>query len=892
MFSFCRKIFFTFLMVLFGFDAQVFANSPGEFDLRRHSFAKDGPVILGDQWQVYWGKLLDPEELDKHKADEVRAFVNIIPDSLKEKFPDDPSKGKYATFRTKVYLPEQGGNYSLFIPELRSAAKVWINGELHAEIGQVAVNSEEEVHRIRPLLIDLDLDNFAFDIHVQVSSFSNIELGSTIGMQLGYSRDIHAEKRSAMVRDSFAIGAILIMGFYHLALFLLRRDRYAPLWFGLFCIMVAIRAVVRSDGLLIYQIFENPYTPLIFRLEFLGFSLPSAVMTHYVYMLYPKDIPYRVSRVVLAACLFYSGLIILTPMIVYIQILVAFQITILTFSAYYIYCLGKAVYHRRNGSILFLTGFLAIVGGTLNDILKHHGVLETPTLNHVGLFCFTLLQSIILSKRFSRAFARLEEAEHEIRHLNDGLEQIVQERTETIQVILDNVKSGFLLVDAEIKIKKGFTQSCLDIFAQDLQEGQDFLDLFDLGKRQKEHLQLAMKQAFDDRLPEIVTLSQIQKRLPVIGRQIMIQAAVVRDRQKRVQALLITLNDVTHLAQVEEQANLSKILLKIVKERKNFATVIREALLDISKMRVSVIKNKQDEIPWMLHTLKGNFASFGLEDLATWIHALEDKENITIADLEDLDQQIHQFLEQNRDVLQIDPGMVHHKSYAISEAQFEQLFHALEEQGASRELMNVCQQWLDDRKMVRFDSLVSSLHESVKRIGSQLGKEVDLRLEGGSLLIDPDRLETVIHNLIHLIRNSIDHGIEYPEERGEKPGCGLIHIKVWREYEQIYLQLSDDGQGIDAQKILLHAWNKGLITEDQKNKLSEEEILQLIFQPGFSTRPKATAISGRGVGMSAIKQCVLDLGGEIRIQTDLGQGTRFVLVLPEYHAMKDAALSA
>jgi chemotaxis protein histidine kinase CheA len=150
----------------------------------------------------------------------------------------------------------------------------------------------------------------------------------------------------------------------------------------------------------------------------------------------------------------------------------------------------------------------------------------------------------------------------------------------------------------------------------------------------------------------------------------------------------------------------------------------------------------------------------------------------------------------------------------------------------------------------------------------------------------------VIHSLIHLVRNSIDHGLEFPDERGDKAETGSIFIRVRRDEKTFHIEAGDDGRGINPELIRKVAMSKGLIKEQEAAELSDQESLALIFRPGFSTRDEVTSLSGRGVGMSAIETAVLELGGRISIQTKLGHGTCFHIEIPELSQMTERRKSA
>ena len=158
-------------------------------------------------------------------------------------------------------------------------------------------------------------------------------------------------------------------------------------------------------------------------------------------------------------------------------------------------------------------------------------------------------------------------------------------------------------------------------------------------------------------------------------------------------------------------------------------------------------------------------------------------------------------------------------------------------------------------------------------------KKIMLKTSGGQIDLDKKILDSLNEPLIHLIRNAMDHGIESSEERRRvgKSDVGVVELIASVSGNEVHLLVKDDGKGIDAKKILASAKKKGL---DVSNLETEQDIINLIFAPGFSTAEQVSDVSGRGVGMDAVMKSVLALGGDVKLSTELGQGTSFKIILP------------
>lgn len=176
----------------------------------------------------------------------------------------------------------------------------------------------------------------------------------------------------------------------------------------------------------------------------------------------------------------------------------------------------------------------------------------------------------------------------------------------------------------------------------------------------------------------------------------------------------------------------------------------------------------------------------------------------------------------------------------------------------------------------------SKLPRVVRDLSHSCGKEVQLMMEGADTELDKTILEAIRDPLTHIVRNSVDHGIESPQERiaAGKPAEGTLLLRAFHEGGQVNIEITDDGGGIDTDRVRRSAVSKGMLSEDEAAALSEGEALQLILQPGFSTAAKVTNVSGRGVGMDVVKNNVEKIGGSLDIQTKAGQGTTLRIKIP------------
>lgn len=185
-------------------------------------------------------------------------------------------------------------------------------------------------------------------------------------------------------------------------------------------------------------------------------------------------------------------------------------------------------------------------------------------------------------------------------------------------------------------------------------------------------------------------------------------------------------------------------------------------------------------------------------------------------------------------------------------------------------------------RMVPLEQVFSRFPRMVRDLSRSLEKEVDFTIEGEETELDRSLIDEIGDPLMHLIRNSIDHGIEDANTREKvgKPSKGKVNLKAYHNENNVVIEVEDDGRGMDAGAIRSKALKKGLIDENQSEKLSDSDVLDLLFEPGFSTSDEVSDVSGRGVGLDVVKSKIEGLGGRVDIESEVGKGSKFTMYLP------------
>jgi signal transduction histidine kinase len=475
-----------------------------------------------------------------------------------------------------------------------------------------------------------------------------------------------------------------------------------------------------------------------------------------------------------------------------------------------------------------------------------------------------------------------------VANLTHGLEHKIAERTATIRTILDNVRSGFLLVDKELVIQDGFTASCRELVGESVAAGAFLPKVLGLAEREGEHFRLCIDQVFEDLMPVEVTLDQIPRRFEVMGRIVKLEGRVVRDAAGAVHQILFTVNDVTALEKAERDAQVSQCVIKILRQKDAFIAFLAD-------FRQSMIageraNGEQARLRALLHTLKGNSLAFGLSEVAEHIHHVEDNAYVTPEDFRNVNEKLVKFLDQNAQALNlVFEGSEPVETFHVDRRKVDKLAKVIGVMRSRDELATAIHDWVYDVQLKRAGDLVGPLPDLVEGLAARFGKDVRFQISGNDVRVNPKSVMPVMQNVTHLLRNCLDHGIEMPYEREGKPEHATVEIAFSETDDFWTITVRDDGRGIDGDKVAAKAVGMGLLKESDVKAMSAQAKVELIFMNGLSTADAISDVSGRGVGMTAVYDCVRRAGGELRVKTAVGQGTTFELAVPKPQATERIA---
>ncbi|MBQ2871300.1 hybrid sensor histidine kinase/response regulator [bacterium] len=208
--------------------------------------------------------------------------------------------------------------------------------------------------------------------------------------------------------------------------------------------------------------------------------------------------------------------------------------------------------------------------------------------------------------------------------------------------------------------------------------------------------------------------------------------------------------------------------------------------------------------------------------------------------------------------------------------------HMQEDDAKLTLVVNKLEQMVKDIRLLPLATVFHMIPRMVRDIGKEKGKDIELSISGSETNADKKIIEEIKTPLIHIIRNAIDHGIETPNERiaQGKEATGRIYLSARHSENKVIIEINDDGRGVNLEKIRQKAITKGLLTFEELNSMTDEQIMNLIFWPGFSTEDAVTDISGRGIGLDIVQTKITQLNGKVKVNSVIGQGTKVIIELP------------
>lgn len=387
---------------------------------------------LNGQVEFYWNQLLGPKDLDG-TAIHSDGYLHI-PGLWNGMVVDGNTIGGkgFATIRFWMKLPS-GQSYGIKFREFDCAYKVWVNGKLRLECGTVGTSRREEKPSWARQTLFFNGSEGINEVVIQISNFRHWKGGPEDTMIFGRARDIIKLNESMLELNYFIFGVILVMGLYHLVLFVFRRKDRSSLVFSIFCLVVNLRLFTTGEKM-IYSFFPDFSWLLALKLEYFSFILVPPIFLCFIKQIYPHLLSKQVLKLSYVLAIIFSGLVVTLPSELFTYIPAVYQIIIFGCGTYVFYVLVRAFLRKEDNSAVLVASYFLFFIIMLNDIFYYNRLIDSTYLMPVGVFIIVFTQALVLSKKNSEAFMEVEVLSDRLICYNKELEDRIADRTKEITV--------------------------------------------------------------------------------------------------------------------------------------------------------------------------------------------------------------------------------------------------------------------------------------------------------------------------------------------------------------------------------------------------------------------------------------------------------------------------
>lgn len=486
-----------------------------------------------------------------------------------------------------------------------------------------------------------------------------------------------------------------------------------------------------------------------------------------------------------------------------------------------------------------------------------------------------------------------------------NLEKLVEERTvelrkvnQTLNAILDSLGQGFFTFNSDGDCGPVFTKACADVL-EGIPKGKKAFEMLHVPAGEVEQFKKWTEGMFKEFLPFEDMKGLGPNLFPHSGkRQVTLEYYPIRQDEAISEVVVVATDKTTEFeAQkaLEAERQFAAMVVKYMKNKDQFLQFLSSVRQSCDRLKDIASKTMtaadMSESFRILHTLEGEAGTFSIRDLRLMAResqtVLEPFKEMSVLEgenlrrygesLSQLRSSFEKFLDENKDIIRLPVGDV----TRTVEVPIDVVAGYLEEISHLPAAAKLAQKGQDlflrepiEGRLKYFDGLLQAVAE-------KLGKKIlPLRIEGGHTRINPEPYQKIFSAMVHAFRNAVDHGLEEPEERefaGKNP-AGSIEVKVTEKPDGLYLEISDDGRGIDP--AVIREKLKTKFPDRDFSRQSDDEVIQNVCMPGFSSRDSVGEFSGRGVGLDALREEVLSVGGRLLIESKVGLGTTLKIFIP------------
>ncbi len=440
----------------------------GVLNLVSWDFEGDGSVKLNGEWEFYWKELISPLGFDQTAIAEKRRLIKVP--KVWNGFMIDGEEltgDGYASFRLKIILKEAHKKLAFQIFNINTAYSLFVNGSLVSSAGTVGKTRETSVPYFSPQVISFQPSSEIIEIVIHISNFHIRRGGIVHPLVVGEEKQLLKSWERSLIFDFMVFGGLLVMGFYHLGMFLNRRIDKSSLYFGAFCLLISLRIIVQGKYYLV-QLIPDISWHLLILLDYLSFFIAVPIFMLFVQTLFPAETNSRFVKLIIFLGICYSGVAVFTSPYQFSHINNSYQLLTVLICLYVFYILVLSARKKRNGATIFLAGFSIFFLAIFNEILYLNQIVQIGNFVGIGFFIFIFAQALLLSRRFSSAFTDVESLTFELQTKtsqlnktnitlagsNEELEKEVERRTADLNSLIHELqqsiqKSKLLAIQAQ-----------------------------------------------------------------------------------------------------------------------------------------------------------------------------------------------------------------------------------------------------------------------------------------------------------------------------------------------------------------------------------------------------------------------------------------------------------
>jgi two-component system chemotaxis sensor kinase CheA len=490
----------------------------------------------------------------------------------------------------------------------------------------------------------------------------------------------------------------------------------------------------------------------------------------------------------------------------------------------------------------------------------------------------------------------------------NGLEQIVNNRTQAVRNLLNNIGQGLLTFGKDLIVHKDYSNECQRILGEGIENKVFSQLIYPENREEARFVEQILREVFDckEAYRIQVYLSLMPNEIELASKYISLEYKLVDNIYEPLEkAIMVIMTEVTEKKllenKVKEDEDLMSMVANVAGNFSGFLECVKEFQYFYGSKLHEILSSKETvsaiyaNVYREIHTFKGSFSQFGMKSSVALLHSMESALSYIGTMLESFTHRdlcafiysfdIIDFLNEDMEILQEKLGS---HFFSMGEMIYIDKTKLLQ---IESEVVNICspvecRTILPLIKRLKYKSLkemLSNYTNYAVKLAERLEKPVNVfSIEGDDLLVDSDKYNGFVKSLVHVFRNSVDHGLESLDKRIEqgKPEISSINcsINVYENYLKICIQ--DDGGGINFEQIRNKAVACGLYDFETASKLEEYQLIELIFKENFSTKNEITELSGRGMGLYAVKSEVERLGGSVELHTSINKGTKLEFFIP------------